>query len=65
MTTFKRDCCIVKHGDIERRICPKCFNHIQLDCGDYDCKTIIYEDELIEGKLITWGQCCCYSKEHE
>lgn len=47
-------------------ICPYCKDHIQGNIDKYfDCKTIIYEDDLDNnGRLIQRSQCMCYSKEH-
>ena len=66
--TQEKDCTtITRPNGTERTLCPKCKDHDQEDCDEYnDCKTIIYKDELdAQGKLQQVGQCCCYSKEHK
>lgn len=55
-----KDCTIGKYG----LICPKCKDHVQNDeehSDRTDCKTIIYEDDLKDGKLVVHSQCMCYS----
>ena len=62
-----RDCKKITINGTERTLCPECHNHPQEEeCGDYDCKRIIYENELDDnGKYIQHCQCQCYSLIHE
>ena len=43
-----------------RSVCPNCVNHEQGEVDKvHDCKNIFVDDQD-----RTFGQCCCYSKEH-
>jgi len=46
-----------------RRVCPECRHHPQGYSGLFiDCKNIFYD--LIDGKKVAVGQCCCWSPLH-
>jgi len=62
---------ILKHGRVERHVCPDCIRHIQEDPeqdtlrrGENDCKNLFWEYNTEETKKITVGQCQCRSKDH-
>ena len=62
-----KDCTQIVRNGCKIWICAKCKNHEQGHCNDvYDCKEIIYDDELSSEGQLQGGntQCGCYSKEH-
>jgi hypothetical protein len=55
-----------KYSEIARDICPECQKdaHPQGDTDDvHDCKNEFYR-WTSDGKMVTVGQCCCYSAAH-
>ncbi len=62
-----KDCTQKEVNGCKIWICPKCKNHKLGRASEFfDCKEIIYDDELDKDGKLQGGntQCGCYSKEH-